>query len=581
MSQTGLARIAWALAAIETPVFWTMIGLLVTVVSVFGPVLTNDGPAHLDMAHFILRNGDKAWPTLNHLYEFNLTLSPNALSHLLMAALMHVFPPLVTEQIIQVLCLISVPLAARLVLRRLSPGSEWLALFFFPVALERMFFLGLYNFCLSLTGFLLCLWAFLRLRADTHLANCLILATCLVITLAFQASGWMEAALAIGTMTLVEAIQRHRRGESGRAVLHLLTINSLALAPGTLLFMLSMLFTTGDRHITYLIPLSMRLISIVSGESFAPIGRSTAAISLFLGLTLGVLAATGVYTLARSSRLSSPGVQQPLLAMGMVTVSLIGLALIIPDEAGGGWTHVWRAQVFPYIGLVFFCALLPQLRIIRAFATAAAGLGGLAMIGMTFWIQAWEVPGPVREFNEADAWIGPHCTVAPILTQFKLDPANSARLFYHPMFHVANRFELRSDRAVLFSYNARLPLYPVRFKPGADPQSLLFGWFPGQRDTRVYKIDIAGYEAASGIIVDYVLLWDFPDSDQSGPYDKIRSDVARAHYQLVHRSSGGRLELYRRPGPEGCPKPSVSSVELHDQAFSSSIPQAGRSIARP
>jgi len=227
----------------------------------------------------------------------------------------------------------------------------------------------------------------------------------------------------------------------------------------------------------------------------------------------------------------------------MVPVSFLVFSLIVPDEAGGGWTHTWRAQVFPYVGLAFACAVLPVWRVIRIPAIAAAGLGGLVMIGMAFWVQVWEVPKAAREFNEVDAWIGPHCTVAPILTQFKLDPANSARLFYHPLFHLANRIELRSDRPVLFSYLARLPIYPVRFRPDADPQSHLFSWQPGQRDTRVYKIDIAGYEALSGIKVDYVLLGDFPAPDQAGPY------------QLVHRSSGGRLELYLRPGPEGCAKP--------------------------
>ena len=47
------------------------------------------------------------------------------------------------------------------------------------------------------------------------------------------------------------------------------------------------------------------------------------------------------------------------------------------------------------------------------FAVAAATVGGLVMIGMTIWVQVWEVPAAADEFNEADVWIGPHCTVAP------------------------------------------------------------------------------------------------------------------------------------------------------------------------
>jgi hypothetical protein len=199
--------------------------------------------------------------------------------------------------------------------------------------------------------------------------------------------------------------------------------------------------------------------------------------------------------------------------------------------------------------------MVPTGRALRAIAVALAVAGDLVMIGAVFWVQAWQVPAVAHEFNEADAWIGPHCTVAPILTQFKLDPENTAQLFYHPLFHLASRFELRDDRAVLFSYVARLPIYPVKYRSNADPQRLLYGWKPSQRDTRVYKIDIAGYEAASGLPVDYVLLWDFPAPDRPGPYRDIRQAVIGAHYELAHRSSGGRMELYRRGGPGGCEKP--------------------------
>jgi hypothetical protein len=238
----------------------------------------------------------------------------------------------------------------------------------------------------------------------------------------------------------------------------------------------------------------------------------------------------------------------------MLPLSFLGFLLIIPDEAGGGWTHTWRAQVFPYVGLALACATLPVGRVFRMFATAVACGATLVMIGMTLWVQLWDAPAAVREFNAADALIGPHCTLAPVLTQFKLDPDNTARLFYHPLFHLANRFELRSDRPVLFSYVARLPVYPVRFRPNADPQLLLYGWKPSQRDTRVYHIDTAGYETASGIPVDYVMLWDFPAPDQPGPYQDMRSVIVQGHYELVHRSSGGRMELYRRTGPGGCAK---------------------------
>ena len=292
--------------SIATAIFWTLLVLLVLTIAVSGPVLTRDGPSHLAMAHFITRAGDPAWPMLNRLYELNLTPSPNALGHLIMAGLMLIFPPLVTEQITQIICLVSVLLAARLTLRRLAPGAGWLALFFFPVALQRMFFLGLYNYCLSLTGCILCIWVYLRLRERTSATNIIALAAILVVTFACQASGWMEAALAIGTMVLTESWLQLRAGERIRAIAKLPVAALLSLAPGVVLFLLFALLGPGDRHVTYgPSPLS-RLAAVFRGDAFAPIGQSTAFVSLVLGLTLLAIAVTGGIALSLAPESLNP-----------------------------------------------------------------------------------------------------------------------------------------------------------------------------------------------------------------------------------------------------------------------------------
>ena len=620
MSQTPPERLLESIASLA---FWTLLLFLAGVVIVTGPILTSDGPGHVSMANFMVHAGDPAWPMLNRLYEFNPVPSPNALGDFLLAGLMEIVSPLTAERVVQVLCVISIPLAARLTLRRLDPDSGWIALFFFPVALERMFFLGLYNYCLSVTGCILCIWAYLRLRARVSVGNAAVLTALLLLTLACQAAGWLEAVLALGTMTATEAWLRWRAGEPSPAIMRSPIATLACLIPGALLFVPFALLGPGDRHVAYGPSPLERLIEVFRGDPFAPIGQSTAYVSLVLGLALLAMTATGFVALASASRHGCPvehrsntrgntgrlshlvmaaleaaihvfggvskvvdgraraghdGQKAPVVdttfnqtavaarpgdadtrrlrfAICMLPLVFLGFLLIVPDEAGGGWTHTWRAQVFPYVGLALACGTLPDWRHLKTFAVAAAAVGSLIMIGMTLWVQVWEVPAAADEFNEADAWIGPHCTIAPVLTQFKLDPDNTARLFYHPLFHIANRLELKSDRPVLFSYLARLPIYAVRFRPGADPQRLLFKWRPSQRDTRVRAIDIAGFEAASGIPVDYVLLWDFPAADQPGSYRDIRAAVTGAHYQLVHRSSGGRMELFRRPGSGGCAKP--------------------------
>jgi hypothetical protein len=541
-----------------TPVFWTLLGLLATGLALTGPVLTSDGPAHVAMAHFLTQIGNPDWPVLNRLFEVNPRLSPNALGHFLLAGLMLMFSPLVAEQIVQAICVLSIPLVARLTLRRLAPDAGWIALFFFPVALQRMFYLGLYNYCLSLSGCILCIWAFLRLRDKSSVTNAMALAAILLVTLACQASGWMEAVVAVGTMALVDACCGLRRGDPLRSVLRSPMIVLLTLIPGLLLFAQFALGGTGPHEFAYGPSPVARLHNVLLGDSFAPIGRCTAWVSLLLGCTLAFLAITGGIARGRTNRhpLNRDRPEHALrLAICVLPFAFLVFLMILPDRAGGGWTHTWRAEPLPYVGLALACAMLPAPPIVQRVAMAAATLGSLVGIGMMIWVQAWQVPPAAREFAEADALIGPHCTVAPVLGQFKLDPPNTAQLFYHPLFQIASQFQLRSDRPVLFSYGARLPIYPVRFRLQVDPHRILYGWVEGQSDTHVYHIDPIGFEAATGMAVDYILLWDMPAPDEASPFSAIRPSVVGAGYQLTYRSSGGRMELYRRPGPGGCAKP--------------------------
>ena len=354
----------------------------------------------------------------------------------------------------------------------------------------------------------------------------------------------MEAVAAIGTLGGMDSLARLRAKQPVLVAARPLAAVLAILSPGVALFALFAAFGGGGQEIRYGMALTERLLSVARGEAFAPIGRTTALTGFLAGAVLAATAAAGAFSLWRG------GAARDKLCPGvcLLPLSFLAVLAVVPDEAGGGWTHVWRAQPFPYLGLVFACAMLPVPAGVRRGAMAVAVACGLAGIGAMAWVQAIEVPKAVAEFDEIDPAIGPGCTVAPVLGQFKLDPANTARLFYHPLFHLASRLENRGDRVALFSYVARLPMYPARFRADADSQRLLYGWDKGQRDTRVRAIDIPRYEAASGVPVDYVLLWDVPD--EPGPYAAIRAHVAR--YRLVLRTSGGRGELYRRPAPGGC-----------------------------
>ena len=531
--------------------FFGLLGLMAAMLLAVGPVLTSDGPAHVSIAHFLRHAGDPAWPQLNRLLEPNPVPTPNAFGHLALAGLMFVLTPLQAEMALQAACLLGIPLAARLVLRQITPEAAWLALFFFPVALQRLFYLGLYNFSLSVVGFLLSLWAWLRLREQPGAGRMMVLSAMLLLTLACQASGWIEALAALLAMLTVEALAAlrpisARRGANLREVRRLVVATAVATLPSLGLFMVFAAKAGGNAPMVYGASPVERIWGVLLAAPFATVGSIAHAAGLAATLALLGLVAAGLAGLWRQWRRGDAVSTLPL-ALCAVPLALLALMLVVPDRAAGGWTHVARAQLFPYVGLALVAAALPMAAWLRHAAMAVAAGSGLAVIGVAAWLQATQVPPVVAQFAEADALVGPHCTVVPVLGHYKLDRANTARVIHHPTFHLAHRLQWYGDRPVLFSYAARLSVYPARFRPGMDPQLLLYGWEPLQGDTRVRALDVPRWEAETRMPVDYLLLWDVLPDDAPGPHQGLRSNALK-QYGLVHRSSDGRLELYRRGG---------------------------------
>ena len=160
----------------------------------------------------------------------------------------------------------------------------------------------------------------------------------------------MEAVLALGVMTLAEVAVRWRAGERGPPLIRLPPAMLISVAPGLVLFAGFVFWGPGDRHVAYGVSALSRLSSVLFGDPFAPIGQTTAIISFMLGWILLLLAVIG-----GSARAPPNPVR---LGTCLLPLVFIGFLLIVPDEAGGGWTHTWRAQVFPYVGLVLACATL-------------------------------------------------------------------------------------------------------------------------------------------------------------------------------------------------------------------------------
>ncbi len=162
--------------------FWSLLALYLVPVWAFAYLPTQDGPSHLANADILLHYG--ASPArAEELFEVRAEFLPNWSSHLLLAGLFLVFPPLVAEKLLVTLYVVGFAAGFRYFLGGFSPRTRplsWLGLLF---VYNRCFWMGFYNCCLSLALFWLIFGWCVRRRGTLRLEHTVVLM--LLFTLAY------------------------------------------------------------------------------------------------------------------------------------------------------------------------------------------------------------------------------------------------------------------------------------------------------------------------------------------------------------------------------------------------------------
>jgi hypothetical protein len=536
--------------SIRSWVFWSLslaLLLFLTVSILRHPLATNDGPVHAAFSHLLLTYHQPAQPMQSLAYTLDLRPKPNLTVYLLMALLMRVFSTGVTESIIQVLCIVCPFFAAYFALRSIHPKNAWLSLFLVPLALNQMFFLGLYNHELSTAAFFLVIGTYFWMLKAPGYRRALLLACSVLLTFLCHASGLVMSLTGLIAMSTTDAVLTARRQRSIVAALKAQRFTALAIiAP---LPFIALFMGGGGTSITiYSIPFRRRLwdflkLHLLSVNYWQRDHLAAIAISALLLAAFGFVV---VRLIRQRSGLPQARQDQQIAAI-VATLAAIAVMFAFPDVMGGGWTHFRRFEIYPYFWILLVLAFEDFSA--RAFALFAAVAGSAAIVLITSTVSR---QAAIREqmapLYQADSLIGSHCTVAPLVLEPELLDRNSNidYIDYQPFYQSASRLELHGDRVVLFNYLARLPPYPVHFRPEAEPQANLFLWKPQQIKNEVEHIDLPGYEAGSGLRVDYILLWGRP----SRQLPAIRAQVENAlgQFDEIYHSDSGVVKLYRRRG---------------------------------
>ncbi|MFP5285118.1 MAG: hypothetical protein ACLGI9_05205, partial [Thermoanaerobaculia bacterium] len=140
---------------------------------------TQDGPAHLSMAHALRQYGTSEGLYLREFFVRNEEAIPNWFVFFLLGNVLRFLPLPMAEKVLLSAYVILLPLSARYALR---PRARFLAFLSFPFTYNFLLNMGFYNFCFSLPAFLFSVGFWLRHRGRLGFKETAILALLLLWT---------------------------------------------------------------------------------------------------------------------------------------------------------------------------------------------------------------------------------------------------------------------------------------------------------------------------------------------------------------------------------------------------------------
>ena len=508
------------------------------------PFITNDGPVHIAFSSFLSHVNDSDWYLQNAAYEVNNVFVPNLGVYYLARLLLVFFSPSWSEGIIQIICLTGPAAAGYFAVSQINKDNRWWVIFLFPLALNKMFFLGLYNYSLSIVFCLLSIGLFLWMQKQRSWFRAALTACSLITVFLFHASGFLVAGLTIATIVSVNSIKALSQGAGIRHVTRKYRMDFCVLLAPVPLGIFYVLSQDNSYGVHFGIGIFERLVFIAELSILNVNIKYNALTAIVIsGILLGgVLTAYSRFSSGSAGQVSSQ--RDGFWSMFAALVVTMTTALVFPDVLGGGWTHFWRMAVFPFFIATLCLGYLGVSGKARLVLLAAGFSVATVLIGSAVYrqLQIHQQLAPLQEIN---LLVGKHSTVLPIVAYPGLVDADKTpvAIGYNPFYQVASRLELTGDRVVLFSYLARLNIYPVKFREGVEPQKNIFQWRDRRRHTSIKKVDINNFERTSGMQVDYLLVWsDVEDRPQLAE----QVSLILNNYALVYESDDKRVRLFKR-----------------------------------
>jgi hypothetical protein len=445
---------------------------------------TQDGPSHVNNAQ-ILKNFHDPETGYDRIFEIRFDPLPNLSSHLLLAALMYVAPPLVAEKLLVSLYVLGFAGGFRYFLGAFGPTTRplsWASLLF---VFNRCFWMGFYNYCLSLALVWVILGYVLRRLGTMHAGQAFVLMILLVAAYFTHLAGFMVALA--GTFLAAILVSPRRIGSMGLVV--------LAALPSICLTMNYLEETGFSRS-----PAAMRIVNdplnrlegnlreaemekdlfALADEVFTYHAGSTVPLAMIFG---GYLLVLTMFTIAiPPNRPPGSGAGPGPLFPAVFGVLLLAAYLLVPDHLGGGDGGLpnggfLKARLAPLPPLLWLaCLREPTIGVVRYLFR----VGIVILLGANLWLVSATVENDNRVLEQHTAGLESigrgHRLIAVQSAGWRSPLAN-------PLTHAPDYYCLGTGNTNLDNYEARMPHFPVTYRPEFDHGHAI--WTAGDRSNRV------------------------------------------------------------------------------------------------
>jgi hypothetical protein len=442
-----------------------------------------------------------------------------------------------------------------------------------PLGLSFTLHMGFFNYSYSIVIFLIGIGYWLRMEADEVPPGYRHLVLELIAFLGFVTHifGAAELLLAIGVaapmLTARRALSRRRHALASEPGSDSAPESLLAPGPVLAAGSLGHLVATG----VVLLPTFVLIVWFVAGRQgdpfYAALPDAPSLVSSLL--SRGALIVTGAFAVVQSMadwvvvlglqlvlawallsqlRRRPEGGPRPLLNQALAVVLLVQLVVFfgIPSRMSGSAFAVLRHHPFIYVIFVLWLSSRPLSRTAATAVLTVSFLVALALPALRGY-QSLRFNEVFADYRTAEPLL------APGRTMMTLDLGNLplGNSFWRPTWrvdpflHQGKRLAMASgaiDLGLVQARNER-SVVPIGFTPGLSPYKTKLALQP-QISSHVHDIDALAYREATGVTVDYLLVWGVPSDAYRPAAEDYLAKLGQA-YDLIGQSDSGWMRVYR------------------------------------